>query len=75
MRARFIVLMMLMLANFIGADLLWANQQTTETEPDAELLEFLAMFDQQDADYVDEIIDEQQGNKARQNNNGEQHDN
>lgn len=70
MRVSFIILMIL-----IASDVTGAEQQTTEIMPDTELLEFLSIFEQQDTDYVDEIIDEQQNKKTEQNSNGEQHEN
>ena len=74
MRASFAALIISMLSVLLMIGQVWADQESTEAQPDAELLEFLAIFDQQDTEYIDEMIDEQQDDKTLQSNNGEQYD-
>lgn len=49
-------------------------QQNTQAAPDTELLEFLALFEQRDAEVVDEIIDEQQTTLSQQQTKGDSHE-
>lgn len=70
MRASTVVLIMLMMSRQGYADKTDV-QAAIETGPDADLLEFIVMFEQKDSGYIDELLDEHQDDKLK-NDKGEQ---